>query len=248
MILSGQKILITGASRGIGEACARLCASEGAKVVLVARNQERLNNVRDSLPGFGHVTISADLHNPEECVSDIFQKACEDGCKLTGFVHAAGIGPVIPIKTISFKELLEIFTVNYFSFMLMVRQFIKKKYSDGGSIVAISSVAAQAGWQGLSAYAGSKGAINSSILSLAVELAEKNFRVNSILPSNIKTDMLNTMTSVLTEEKIEELKKKQPLGFGTPEDIANSVVFLLNPASRFMTGSNITVDGGYTAL
>ena len=248
MILSGQKILITGASRGIGEACARLCASEGANVVLVARNQVKLDTIRDSLPGSGHITISADLQKPDECVSDIFQKAREDGCKLTGFVHAAGIGPVIPIKMVSFKEMLEVFTVNYFSFMLMVRQFIKKKYSDGGSIVAISSVAAMAGWQGLSAYAGSKGAINSSIRSLAIELAGKGFRVNSVLPSNIKTDMLNTMTSVLAEGEIEELKKKQPLGFGTPEDIANSVVFLLNPASRFITGSNLFVDGGYTAL
>ena len=248
MILSGQKILITGASRGIGEACARLCAAEGAKVVLVARNQEKLDEVCNALPGTSHIAISADLQKPDECVSDIFTKACADGCKLTGFVHAAGIGPVIPIKMVSFKEMLEIFTVNYFSFMLMVRQFVKKKYSDGGSIVAVSSVAAQAGWQGLSSYAGSKGALNASIRSLAVELADKGFRVNAVLPSNIQTDMLAAMLSVLDKTGIEEIKRKQPLGFGMPEDIANSAVFLLSPKSGFITGSNLIVDGGYTAL
>ncbi|MBR4254948.1 MAG: SDR family oxidoreductase [Lentisphaeria bacterium] len=248
MILAGQKVLITGASRGIGEACARRCASEGAKVVLVARNRERLDEVRDSLPGDGHIAISADLRNPDECVPAILKKACEDGLKLTGLVHAAGIAPVVPVKMIATAELLDIFTVNYFSFMLLVRHFIRKTASDGGSIVAISSVAACSGWQGLSAYAGTKGALNASIRSLAVELADKGFRVNSIMPSNIDTDMLKEMTSVLNEDEIEQLKKKQPLGFGAPEDVANAVAFLLSPASKFITGTLLPVDGGYTAI
>ena len=132
--------------------------------------------------------------------------------------------------------------------MLMVRSFIRKNVSDGGSIVAISSVAAVAGWQGLSLYSGTKGALNASIRSLAVELAGKGFRVNSVMPSNIETDMLQDMTSVLDGTGIEELKKKQPLGFGKPEDVANAVLFLLAPKSKFITGSNLTVDGGYTAI
>ena len=149
---------------------------------------------------------------------------------------------------IATAELLDIFTVNYFSFMLLVRHFIRKTASDGGSIVAISSVAACSGWQGLSAYAGTKGALNASIRSLAVELADKGFRVNSIMPSNIDTDMLKEMTSVLNEDEIEQLKKKQPLGFGAPEDVANAVAFLLSPASKFITGTLLPVDGGYTAI
>ena len=248
MNLSGQKILITGASRGIGKACAERCAAEGARIVLVARNQEKLNSVRDALSGDGHIVISADLQNPEACVSEIFKQACADGIKLTGYIHAAGIGPVIPIKMVTLQAMQEIFTVNYFSFMMMMRQFIRKNYSIGGSIVAISSVAAIAGWQGLSVYAGTKGALNASIRSLSVELADKAFRINAILPSNIKTDMLESMTSVLTEDDLEEIKKKQPLGFGLPEDVANAVAFLMDPASKFVTGTAMTVDGGYTAI
>lgn len=248
MILSGQKILITGASRGIGKACAEKCASEGARIVLVARNPEKLEQVRQSLPGNGHIAVSEDLSNPETCVPDIFKIACADGVKLTGLVHAAGIGLSFPVKTVSMKSMLESFTINYFSFMLLVRHFIQKRNSEGGSIVAISSVASVAGWQGFSVYAGTKGALNASIKSLAVELADKGFRLNAVLPSNINTDMLTSITSVLGETGIQEIEKKQPLGFGLPEDVANSVLFLLNPASKFITGTNLIVDGGYTAM
>ncbi len=129
MILSGHKILITGSSRGIGKACAEKCACEGARVVLVARNENALEDVRRSLPGNGHISIAADLLDPEACVPDIFKTACADGVKLTGMVHAAGIGLSFPVKTVSMKSMLESFTINYFSFMMLVRHFIQKKNS-----------------------------------------------------------------------------------------------------------------------
>jgi len=248
MILNGQKILITGASRGIGKACAQRCANEGARIVLVARNENALEDVRRSLPGNGHIYIAADLLDPESCVPNIFKTACADGIKLTGMVHAAGIAHSFPVKTVSMKSMLESFTINYFSFMIMVRHFIHKKNSEGGGIVSVSSVASIAGWQGLSVYGGTKGALNASTKSLAIELADKGFRFNTVLPSNIKTDMLASITSVLDEAGIHEIEKKQPLGFGTPTDVANSVLFLLNPASKFITGTNLVVDGGYTAI
>ena len=132
--------------------------------------------------------------------------------------------------------------------MLMVRYFIQRKYSEGGSIVAVSSVASIAGWSGVSIYAGTKGALNASVRALAIELAEKGFRLNTVLPSNIKTDMLDSLASFVDESSIQEMEKKQPLGFGKPEDVANAVLFLLNPESRFITGSNLVADGGYTAM
>ena len=247
MILEGQRILITGASGGIGKACALGCAKEGARIVLVARNLENLENVRKNLPGKGHIAIQADLQYPEDCVSDIFKKACCDGMKLTGFVHAAGLGPVIPIKAISSKLLSEIFTINYFSFMLMVKQFIRSEYSNGGSIVAISSIASTVGWQGASAYAGTKGALDSSIRALSVELAHRGYRLNSILPSHINTELFQKTSSVIDQNVINTLMKRQILGLGSPEDVANAVLFLMNPSSKFITGSCLTVDGGYTA-
>ncbi len=241
-------ILVTGASRGIGKACARRCAEEGASVVLVARDGDKLEEVRNSLPGSGHLVVPADLQNPEESVPNLFDAACADGVKLTGLVHAAGIGVSAPATVASMKSMLESFTVNYFSFMLMVRHFIRKKYSDGGSIVAVSSVAAVAGWKGVSVYAGTKGALNASVRSLAIELADRGVRVNAVLPSNIKTEMLESLSLITGEDAVQRVEAKQPLGFGDAEDVANAVIFLLNPASRFITGSSLTVDGGYTAM
>ena len=249
MNLSGQKILITGASRGIGRACAECCAAKGARLVLVARNAAALEAVRRSLPGDGHIAVSADLLHPEEAIPLIFEKTCLDGIKLTGLVHAAGIAPVFPVKTTTLSSLQEVFTVNYFSFMLLVRQLIRKNHSDGGSIIAISSVAASVcGGGGVAVYAGSKGALNATVKSLAVELADKGFRANVISPSFIQTDMLREMTALFPKERLEQQKKRQPLGLGAPRDVANAVAFLLSPESAFITGTSLTVDGGYTAL
>ena len=247
MILNGQKILVTGASRGIGKACALKCAEEGARVVLVARDRGKLEEVCGLLPGSGHMIVPADFQNPEESVPDLFAAACADGVKLNGLVHAAGIGISAPVNVTSMNSMMESFSVNYFAFMLMVRQFTRKKYSDGGSIVAISSIAAVAGWKGASVYAGTKGALNASVRALAIELADKKVRVNAVLPSNIKTELLEKMIQV-SETIVQDLGKKQPLGIGAPEDVANAVLFLLSPASGFITGSALAVDGGYTAM
>lgn len=249
MNLSGQKILITGASRGIGRACAECCATKGARLVLVARDAAALEAVRRRLPGSGHLAIPADLLRPEEAVSLIFEKACLDGIKLTGLVHAAGIAPVFPVKTTTLSALQEVFAINYFSFMLLVRQLIRKNHSDGGSIIAISSIAAcVCGGGGVAVYAGSKGALNATVKSLAVELADKGFRANVISPSFIQTDMLREMTALFPKERLDQQKKRQPLGLGSPQDVANAVAFLLSPESAFITGTSLTVDGGYTAL
>lgn len=248
MNLASQKILITGASRGIGRACAELCAAHGASCVLVARDADKLEEVRSALPGEGHIALSADLSDPEQAVPELFKKACADNIKFTGMIHAAGVCSPIPLKVVNLKTMSEVFTINYFAFMLLIRYFIRPQYSTGGSIVGISSVASVTGWQGMSVYSGSKGAMNASIRSLALELAGKGFRLNAILPSNIKTDMLDSMLSVLDAEEVEKIKSKQPLGWGNPADVANAALFLLDKSSSFITGSVLPVDGGYTAI
>lgn len=244
--LTGQKILITGASQGIGESCAMVCAEMGATILLVARNQEKLQAVAAKLPGIEHQVIPFDLNNLEQ-IEDIFITAVADGKKLTGLVHAAGIGPALPLKVLSVAQLQQVFTLNYFSFMMLVKNFVKKKNSIGGSVVGISSVAGSAGWQGLSAYSGSKGAMDASMRSLAIELSAAGFRFNTIVPSNIKTQLAESMMSVLSVEEISRLEKKQPLGFGVPENVAHAAAFLLSRAAEFITGTQLVVDGGYLA-
>ena len=114
-------------------------------------------------------------------------------------------------------------------------------------MVAISSVSAQAGWLGGSLYCGSKGALDASVRALAIELAAKNIRVNSVVPSNIRTPMLDGMISVGGDEAEKVIQARQPFGIGDPYDVAHAVAFLLSDAARFITGTNLVVDGGYLA-
>lgn len=247
MNLTGQRILITGASRGIGRACAVLLADLGAQLVLVARNREQLENLCVELPGDGHLILPCDLSNPA-AAENLVETACTGGEKLTGVLYAAGIGPALPLKAVDMEEMQRVFNTNFFSFMILAKTFIKPRYSNGGSLVVISSVSGMAGWQGLSVYGASKGALNAAVKSLAVELAPRNYRVNAVVPSNIKTDMLSEMLKVLSPEEVEKIAAKQPLGFGEPQDVANAAAFLLSSAGRFITGTALVVDGGYLAL
>ncbi|MDD2598650.1 MAG: SDR family NAD(P)-dependent oxidoreductase [Kiritimatiellae bacterium] len=245
MELIGRRILVTGASSGIGRACAILLSRLGASVVLVARDEKRLNETLKQMTGSGHTAVTFDLTDLER-YEELFNR-CGSEQKLNGIVHAAGVGPAIPIQYVSIAAMREVMTINYFAFMELVKWFSKKKYSAGGSIVAISSISAKVGWLGGSLYCGSKGALDASIRALALELVAKNIRVNSVVPSNIQTPMLDDITSVVGDEATRQILIKQPLGLGEPEDVANAIAFLLGDASRFITGTQLVVDGGYLA-
>ena len=245
MDLTGRRILITGASSGIGRACAILASRLGASVVLVARDERRMDETLCQMLGSGHLAISFDLGALEQY--EVLFKRCASEQKLHGIVHAAGICQVMPIQSVSQNMMRDSMNINYFAFMELVKWFSKKKYSTGGSVVGISSVSGFAGWLGGSLYSGTKGAMDSSVRSLAIELALKNIRVNSVVPSNIRTPMLDEITSVGGDDAVREILAKQPLGFGGPEDVAHAVAFLLSDAARFITGTQLVVDGGYLA-
>lgn len=246
MDLTGRRILVTGASSGIGRACAVTAASLGARTVLVARDQGRLEETLGMLAGQGHLIVPCDLGKLDD-IASVFDAACKEGDKLDGLVHAAGIGPATPIQVVTPRVMNEVMTINFFSFMEMVRLFTRKRFSNGGSIVAISSVSGVVGWQGVSLYGASKGAIDSAVRALAIELAPRGFRVNSIVPSNIQTPMFDAIIAVGGETARDQIAAKQPLGLGEPEDVANAAAFLLSQASRFITGTQLVVDGGYLA-
>ena len=248
MSLEGRKILITGASSGIGEACARLMDSLGASTVLVGRNQERLSRLVSELSGGGsHKTISMDISQTDAIVS--VMDSAIDGGKLDGLVHAAGIGPMMPVGLLTSEHIKSVFDINYFAFLELMRLASKIKYRNQGfAAVAVSSISAFAGWPGIVAYSGSKGAVSASVRSLAMELAPKGIRVNAICPSNVKTPMYDKVVGDMnTEESEKKILAKQPLGLGLPEDVANAAAFLISDAARFITGVNLPVDGGYLA-
>ena len=245
MDLTGKRILVTGASSGIGRACAIMASRLGASVVMVARDAGRLEETLGQMPAGRHQVFSFDL-SVFEHYDELFN-SCTAEQKLQGIVHAAGICPVMPVQIISLTMMREAMDINYFVFLELLKWFAKRRYSIGGSVVGISSVSGVAGWTGGSLYGGTKGAMDSSVRSLAIELAPKNIRVNSVVPSNIRTPMLDELISVGGEETLRQIMVKQPLGVGEPEDVAHAVAFLLSDAARFITGTQMVVDGGYLA-
>jgi NAD(P)-dependent dehydrogenase (short-subunit alcohol dehydrogenase family) len=179
----------------------------------------------------------------------MFDNVCSNGLRLNGLVHSAGISQTMPLLYLKLSDLQKIMSVNFFSFVELVKQFSDRKNNDnGGSIVAISSISSKVGARGLSAYCASKGAVESSIRSMALELAPRKIRINSVAPGMIETQIYDGLKELVNNKNFEaNLKKRQFMGIGKPEDVANATAFLLSDASGFITGTSMVVDGGYLA-
>lgn len=245
MDLSGRRILVTGASSGIGRSCAILAAELGASVVLTGRRFDALDETWRRMEGQErHLIHSCDITD-----SAAIEELVKAGGKLDGLVHAAGIGPMCPIGFVDEAHVQSVMKTNYFAFLELMKHYSKaKNRAEKLSVVAVSSISALAGWGGVAAYAGSKGALSASVRALAMELAPKGVRVNAVCPSNIRTPMYETGAADLNDEVgLAALEAKQPLGLGEPEQVANAVCFLLGDAASFITGVNLPVDGGYLA-
>lgn len=243
--LSGKRILITGASSGIGRACAILISQLGASVVLTGRRIEALDEtLRQMEHQKCHIIYPCDI-----CDSAAVIELVKQGGKIDGLVHAAGIGPMCPIGFIDEEHVQSVMKTNYFAFLDLMKHYSKAKNRSAWlSVVAISSVSALAGWAGGVVYCGSKGALGASVRALAMELAPKGVRVNAICPSNIKTPMYDAGAADMnSEDQLLALEDRQPLGLGLPEQVASVVAFLLSDAASFITGVNLPVDGGYLA-
>lgn len=238
--LKGKQILVTGASSGIGRATAIECSKAGAKVILLGRNIDRLNETLSNCNGEGHSIIQCDLSDLDS-LSEKLNKIPE----LDGVVHNAGVNTKYLVKNLSKEKIDGIFHTNYYAPVLMTQMFLKKKIlKKNASLVFISSISASLGAISNSVYASSKGAMNSFVRSLALEIAPRGMRANVIQPGMIETPILSAYAM---SEELETFKNSSPLGHsGEPIDIANGCVYLLSDASKFVTGSVFTIDGGIT--
>lgn len=239
--LSNRKILVTGSSSGIGRATAIYLSKLGARLVITGRNQQRLNDTMQQLSGSGHLQITADLAELDD-MGLMFDQATCDGIRLDGLVHCAGIAQVLPLNSLTRKRMTAEMNINYFTFIELVRQYSKKKYSDGGSIVGISSIAADRAGQCQTNYSASKAAMDIAVQSLSIELAKKGIRINSVLPGMIRTEIAER-----AEEEgwdLDQVVKGQLLGIGESDDVAAACAFLISDMSRLITGRRLFVDGG----
>lgn len=239
-----RKVLITGASSGIGRQIAIDLACDDNSLIIVGRNREKLKNVGDSLKNPDrHLVLDWDLS-----VLDSLDEKLGPIDSLDGIVHSAGIlGKLSPVTFSSLADIHNVFSVNVFSIIMILSTLMKrKKINANASVILISSIMAQYGTVGTLAYSMSKGAINSAVKVLAAEFSNKKIRVNAIAPGMVRTPMTEHNNSRMTDEQIETDKRNYLLGYGESVDISNLVRFLLSyEQSKWVTGSIINIDGGY---
>ncbi len=248
MDLSGKNIMVTGASSGIGKGIAIFLSKLGANVIMIARDENRLKETYDELEAGNHSYYLVDLNNLDQ-IGSLMTKICSNDLRLNGLVHSAGISVTTPLQYLKLSELNNIMSINFYSFIELVKHFSKRKhYEIGSSIVAISSISSKVGARGLTAYCASKGALESAVRAMALDLAPKKIRINTVAPSMIKTPIYSDLKEIVNNNNFEnELKERQFMGLGHPDDVAHASAFLLSDASKFITGTSLTVDGGYLA-
>ncbi len=245
--IRGQRILVTGASSGIGRETCVLLSQLGAQLILVGRSEERLSETEKMLDGDGHVVELKDLSQADTIPAWMKQLAKANG-PLNGVVHCAGIHGVSPVRFLNDQDFSHIMNVNVNTVAQLAKGFRQKAVrADAGSLVLIASVAGIVGQASGAAYSASKGAVCALARTIALEFAVENIRVNCIAPGIVKTEMTQAFQDKLSEEQFNDLCDEYPLGLGEPRDIANAIAFLLSDTARWITGTTLVVDGGYTA-
>jgi len=240
--LAGRTALVTGASRGIGEAIARALDGAGARVALVARDHDRLAAVAAEL-AHDPVWLVADL---AECAApgDLARRALALLGRVDILVNNAAEAVRQPTVDLDADVVDRLYAVNVRAPLLLIAALLPSILAVGsGSIINVSSVSAVVGTPRRAAYAATKGAIDAATRSLAVELGPAGIRVNSVAPGAVDTALWATNRTV--PGVIEQIEAQTALGrWGRPDDIADAVVFLASDASRFVTGETLCVDGG----
>lgn len=247
MDMTGRRILVTGASSGLGREIAVCLSQLGARIVLVARNQERLEETSSMLDGGGHEIEVFDLIKCDQ-IADWMKMLAVRNRPFDGVVHSAGVQLTMPIRAWSMKDCDRLMSVNLHACFGLAKGFRQKTvHNKGGSIVFISSTAGLVGLAGLSIYSAGKAAIIGLTRTLALELVRDGIRVNAVAPGLVHTEMIGDLIDAMPPEYMDKMETKHPLGLGKPRDVAHAVAFLLADTGRWVTGATLVIDGGYTA-
>lgn len=247
--LENKVIIVTGASSGIGAQCAIDCSKMGARVVLVARNEERLKQTLEQCEEPSrHMILPLDLSSSEglkEAIKDVVAKVG----KINGVVNCAGMSSVTPLKLVTDELLDQFFRTNVYSAINLSKEVTRVGNYDkehGCSIIFFASIMGLCGEKCKTMYSATKGALIAAARSMACELAKNKVRVNVVSPGAIETPINAKLPHMADPELRKELEEKHLLGLGECSDIANACIYLLSDAAKWVTGQNFIVDGGYT--
>ena len=248
--LEGKVILITGASRGIGEAMAVACAEAGAKVVLASRKQSGLEEVAAKIDAAGGEAAAIACHTGQpDQIEALFAKAVERFGQVDGLVNNAATNPYFgPLVDIPEAAMDKTYEVNIKGYLFMAQRFVKHvrdRGGDKGSVVSVASIAGMRASPMQGFYGMTKAAVISMTQTLAFELGGSNIRVNAIAPGLIETRFAAAI--VQNPQLRTHVVSRTPLArHGQPVEIAAAAVYLLSDAASFVSGHTMVIDGGLT--
>jgi NAD(P)-dependent dehydrogenase (short-subunit alcohol dehydrogenase family) len=246
--LTGKVVWVTGAGKGLGRAMAQALSGAGATVVLSARSSQDLDDLAGTLRAEGREAHVQPLDVADAAaVRTATERVAEATGRVDGLVNCAGISPSFTrsedLDDASWEQVIGVNLTGTFHCCREVGRLMLQ--AGGGSIANVSSVHARSGSARISAYTASKGGVEALTRTLAVEWADRGVRVNTIAPGYFETDL---STPLLGSRHAEGILAKIPLGrVGDPGELGGAAVFLMSDASRYTTGSTLTVDGGWTA-
>lgn len=242
MDLSGKHIVVTGASSGIGRATCIQASKLGARISLIARNEDRLKETISLMEGDEHSYYVFDL-NEIEGIDGLIARIVQDAGAIDGLVHCAGLGLNRPLKLAKPDFVEKMTIIHYFAFVELMRAASSRKRSnDGASYIGISSVAAVHGNKTQGIYSASKGAMNAVVHPFAKELAPRRIRVNTIAFGMVETEMYKGFLE--SGGNNDELLREQYLGIIPVEIAGNTICFLLSDAGKYITGGTLNYDAG----
>ena len=247
MLKSEHRVLVTGASSGIGMAVSLLCNQMGATVIASGRDISRLQHLKKNCTNQTSLHIEPrDLQEDMDALPQWVAGLRQKYGKLSGLVCCAGYAVVMPLRAYDRNVAAGLYDIHVHAPLLLAKGFADKRNNigQGSSIVFLSSAAALAKEAGLSAYGGAKAAIQTAAISLSRELAPQGIRVNAVAPAMVHTPMNEQYLAMLSNDARDQTLSAYPFGLGTPEDIAQTVVFLLRDSSKWITGQTIVMDGG----